>query len=129
MPGISKLRSKLFIGALGVALSAPLLAATSYFSGVSVSTVRIHGSGAFGGCVMVVDKNVVSGGSAQLDAYCSTNTVSFACNDSTIQSKTESNNMLNMALAAKITGGTLQMQINDTKRKNGTCVADVLAIE
>lgn len=100
----------------------------SYFSGVGINEVRIHGSGAFGGCVMVVNVNVRTAGTRQLDPYCDTNTVSFACNDSAIQSKTESNNMLNMALFAVATDRTIRMQVNDEKRKNGTCVADVMAI-
>jgi len=121
---------KLFALIAACVVATPALSETSYFTGVTVSTVRIHGSGAFGGCVMVVgNTNVVSGGSRPLDAYCSTNTVSFACNDSAIQSKTESANMLNIALLAKATGGTVQMQVNDQKRKNGTCVVDVIAVE
>ena len=104
------------------------MAEKSYFSNVGINEVRIHGSGAFGGCVMVVNVNVRSGGTKNLDNYCDTSTVSFACNDSAIQSKTESNNMLNMALFAVATDRTVKMQVNDEKRKNGTCVADVVAI-
>lgn len=126
---VMKILLSVILLSVGFVTATPALSAKSYFSGVSISTVRVHGSGAFGGCVMVVDKNVVSGGTETLDAYCSTNTVSFACNDSAIQSKTDSANMLNIALLAKATGGTIQMQVNDQKRKNGTCVADVIAVE
>lgn len=115
--------------ALVVFTASSAYAETSYFTGVGITKIRVHGSGAFGGCVMVVDQNVRTAGTRTLDNYCSENTVSFACNDPSIQSKTESNNMLNIALFAVATDKTVDMQVSDVKRKNGTCVADVIAIQ
>lgn len=117
----------LILGA-SIILCSPAMATKSYFNGVGITEVRIHGSGAFGGCVMAVNTSVRDGGNRTLDPYCDNSVVSFSCNDSSIQSKTESNNMLNMALFAVATDRTINMQVNDEKRKNGTCVADVISI-
>ena len=100
-------------------------AAKSYFSQVTIQKVRVHGSGFFGGCVAIIDKNVRTGGSVVLDNLCDASVITFDCKGTHI-AKADANNMFALAQLAMVTGSKVDLYVDDDRDSNGVCLSDYI---
>ena len=109
---------------MSVFLTQPTQAATAQVQAEVRRTLTVADDEKFGGCMVVLS---VSPSEEGLD--CSSSWVSFSCSG-TFTSKSNALRMFDSAQLAFVTGKTVIVEVDDTKKHNGHCFAsriDVLA--
>lgn len=112
-------KAKLASTLLLMSISTNLWAETGYIE-AHVTRTSVSDRGIWGGCMALLDKEIATESSAQLN--CPGRWISFSC-DGTYNGKDIAYRKLDIAQRAEITGKNIVASIDDTKKHNGYCYA------